>query len=151
MRCLHIGTELIKGEEYGEIDAQLGTRGKLSLEVVWFLKTLSAPHSWSADFLPLVCLLPPPASAPSPTSLLSLGLSVCSLVCLSGPTTALRGRGRCGEGQGSAAAPGSRPGSCLWSAPSADWLGAPAGMDGAQGLGSPRSSSQPSPLLREAL
>ena len=76
MRCLHIGTELIKGEEYGELDAQLGTRGKLRLEVVWFLKTLSAPHSWSADFLPLVCLLPPPASAPSPTSLLSFGLSV---------------------------------------------------------------------------
>ena len=34
MRRLHIGTELIKGEEYGEIDAQLGTRGKLRLEVV---------------------------------------------------------------------------------------------------------------------
>lgn len=149
MRCLHIGTELIKGEEYGEIDAQLGTRGKLRLEdslrlFMPLTAGLLTSSLLSAFFYTLW-------STPSPTSLLSLGLSVCPSVCLSGPTTAWRGRGRGGEGQGSVAAPGLRPGSCLWSAPSSDWPGAPAGMDGAQGLDSPRSSSQPSPLLKEAL
>lgn len=125
----------------------LRTRTERRLEVGCFFKTPPA-----GGFLPLMVgqLTFPPSQAFPTHCIPSLQPAVCLLVCLTGPTTAWRGRGRGGEGWGSGAAPWLRPGLCPWSAPSADWPGAPARMGRVQGLDSPRSSSQPSPLLREA-
>lgn len=63
--------------------------------------------------------------------------------CLSGdgPTMVVRGRGRGGEQQESAAAATSRAGLGPWSGPSADSSGAAAWIDGIQGLSSPRVPS----------
>lgn len=137
--------------------ASVGTRGELRLEVISFFKTVPGgglpPLTAGVLTFPPFCL----ASSThyihslSPASLSSLRLSISLPLGLSGPTTAWRGRGRGGEGRGSAATPGRMPGLCPWSAPSADWPGAPARMGRAQGLDSSRSSSQPNPLLREAL
>lgn len=63
--------------------------------------------------------------------------------CLSGdgPAMVVRGRGRGGEQQESAAAATSRAGLGPWSGPSADSSGAAAWIDGIQGLSSPRVPS----------
>lgn len=117
----------------------------VELEDPYFFRVLTPPHSRCAD-----CRPPPPRPRPFPpiasTPSLSLLFVFCPPVRLSEPTTAWRGRGRGGEGWGSAAAPWLRPGLCPASVPSAGWSGAPGGTGGTQGLSSSRGTPLVQPL-----